>query len=220
MFMTFLEKHIGEAPEDTANYEAAFVHPSFDCQDNYQRLEFLGDAVLNLAVTHIVYEDNAGKDEGFLTKERMSMVRKEVLFKVSELMGFKDYIRLGKGEETDLGREKESILADVFEAFLAALYLDKGFPFVLNWTRRHLHIFQTARQGIKDYKSILQEFLQSRKQALPRYVITKEEGKAHKKTFYVELYAGDVKISEGAGFSKKTAEQNAAEKAFYKIIQE
>jgi ribonuclease-3 len=218
-FETFLEMHIGRLPEDLANYKIAFVHPSYDSTNNYQRLEFLGDAVLNLAMTHIVFEDNAGCDEGFLTKERMSMVRKEVLSRVSDVMGFKNFILLGKGEETDLGREKDSILADVFEAFVAALYMDMGFPFVLGWMRSNMYIFRTASEGIEDYKSTLQELMQSRKQDLPRYVITREEGMAHKKTFYVELYIGDAKCSDGFGLTKKAAEQSAAKLAFYKLIQ-
>jgi len=212
-FNNFIMEVVGEEVSKIELYEQAVIHPSFDSKKNYQRLEFLGDAVLSLVVSHTLFFENASMSEGMLTKKRMSMVRKEVLSNVCEQLGFKKYILLGKGEERDNGRSKESILSDIFEAFLGAMYLDKGFEFVLGWFGKNSSLFLDAGKEIKDYKSILQELVQQKKMGIPVYIVSKEEGAAHKKLFFVELFVGEKKLSEGSGKSKKIAEQEAAKLA-------
>lgn len=212
-FEKFLEDILGVKFKNIEYYKQAFVHPSFSSKNNYQRLEFLGDAVISLAVSHLLFFKYEMLGEGELTKLRMSIVRKEVLSEVSKKLGFKKYVHLGKGEERDSGREKESILADVFEAFIGAVYLDLGFIFVLDWIRDRLSLFLEAGEEIRDYKSLLQEIVQGKKIGSPVYVVSKEEGVAHKKEFFVDLYIAERKVASGSGKSKKLAEQNAAKSA-------
>lgn len=219
-FEKFLKDTLGTNYSNIQYYRQAFVHPSFSTNNNYQRLEFLGDAVISLAVSHLLFFDKEDLDEGELTKLRMSIVRKEVLSEVSKKMGFKKYVCLGRGEERDSGREKESILADVFEAFVGAVYIDLGFDFVLKWIEERLDLFIRAGERIKDYKSMLQEIVQAKKMEAPLYVVSKEEGVAHKKLFYVDLYIADKKVSSGFGRSKKLAEQNAAMSAYQILLNE
>ncbi len=210
---SFLETVIGEKIECMEHFSKAFVHPSCG-KDNYQRLEFLGDSVISLAISHKLFFEDDSLKEGELTRLRMSLVRKEVLSKVGSELGFGRYIKLGKGEEADGGRNKESILSDVFEAFIGALYIEKGFDFVLGWIEKNMNLFIEGGKEIRDYKSLLQELLQAKKTGVPNYFVSREEGTAHRKTFYVELFIGERKISSGTGSSKKIAEQEAAKQAF------
>lgn len=209
-FVNFIECVVGEKVRNLELYKQTFFHPSYDCKKNYQRLEFLGDAVLSLVVSHTIFFENVVMSEGYLTKKRMSLVRKEVLSSVCEKLGFKKYILLGKGEEQDEGRSKPSILADVFEAFIGAMYLEKGYDFVLRWFNKNYALFYEAGKEMKDYKSMFQEIVQQKKLGTPVYVVSKEEGEPHKKQFFIELYIGKNKIAQGFGKSKKMAEQQAA----------
>jgi len=212
-FEKFICNLLNEKINDFANFYLAFTHPSFDVKNNYEKLELLGDAVLNLAITHILFDKFSDKDEGYITQERISYVNGKVLSKVSMLLGFDKWIRLGRGEQKDDGNRKDSILANVFEAFIGALYLEKGIVFVKDWILRHFMIFDSVRDTFNDYKSILQEFLQEKKLQLPVYEIENEEGKSHNKTFYVKLTLFDNMVFKGIGKTKKSAEQNAAKKA-------
>lgn len=219
-FEGFLESLLGRKVENLNYFRDAFVHPSFSVRNNYQRLEFLGDAVINLAMTHLLFFKNGILSEGELTKLRMNLVRKEVLAAVSRKLGFRKYLSLGRGEEKDCGREKDSILADVFESFIGAAYLNFGFQFVLDWITERYELFLEEGEHIRDYKSVLQEFLQGKKLGAPRYIVTKEEGLAHNKRFFVELYVGDEKIASGEGKNKKLAEQSAAKLAYQKLLRQ
>lgn len=209
-FIKFIEDVVGEKVSNVELYMQAFFHPSYNSNKNYQRLEFLGDAVLSLVVSHTIFFENIVMSEGYLTKKRMSLVRKEVLAAVCDKLGFKKYILLGRGEEQDEGRSKPSILADVFEAFVGAVYLDKGFEFVLQWFNKNYSLFYDAGKEMKDYKSMFQEIVQQKKLGTPVYIVSKEEGEPHKKQFFIELYVGEKKIAQGSGKSKKMAEQQAA----------
>lgn len=220
IFEDFLEKLVGSKLGNVSLYYKAFVHPSFNGTENYQRLEFLGDAVVSLAISHLLFFKDEKMYEGELTKNRMGLVRKEVLSKISYILGFKDFILLGRGEEKDNGREKESILADVFEAFIGAMYLDKGFDFVFSWIQERIDLFYKAGIEIKDYKSMLQELAQSKGLGMPKYIISKEDGEAHKKIFFVDLHIDGKLISSASGKSKKSAEQQAAQSGFYKLLNE
>ncbi len=206
----FLKKRDIET-DDYWLYLRAFTHSSYS-QENYQRLEFLGDAVLNLIISDYLFSIYRDKKEGFLTKERASYVRKEILGLISEELGLKEFVRLGKGEEANSGRKKTSILSDVFESFLGAIYLDKGFNFTYQWILNHIDLFRKYKDAIIDYKSLLQERLQ-KKGLLPYYVLSGEEGVSHDKTYHVDLYIEGEKVSSGEGKNKKSAEQNAAKEA-------
>ena len=183
-------------------------------QDN-ERLEFLGDAVLNLIVGHILMQHYPNLKEGDLSRSRANLVNESQLAKMARLLDLGSYIQLGKGENQTLGREKNSILADSFEALVAAIYLDGGFNKTFKIIEEnflplieHLHTVATNH----DYKSQLQERVQVDHSVMPNYRIIREEGPDHDKTFWVMVNVLDIE-TEGSGKSKKAAEQDAARKA-------
>jgi ribonuclease-3 len=201
----------------------AFRHSSYvnelgdaSVRDN-ERLEFLGDAVLDLAVSHILMEIFQESKEGDLSKFRASVVNERGLSQVAKELGLGEFLLLGKGEELSGGREKPSILANTVEALLGALYLDAGFT----KTKEIIHkLFSPyidqldSGGGMDDYKSLLQEFTQETFKSRPEYVLVDESGPAHAKNFRVAVRVdGDV-VAEGLGRSKKEAEQKAAKEAF------
>jgi ribonuclease III len=186
-------------------------------KDN-ERLEFLGDAVLDLAVSHILMDKFSDLREGDLSKCRASIVNEAGLCRVARFLELGEFILLGKGEEMTNGREKPSILANTMESVLGALYLDAGFEKTLAIITM---LFQPVIEGIKskktdnDYKSMLQEFTQEQMKTLPEYILIDENGLPHNKTFRVAVKIGETPMAEGIGRSKKEAEQNAAREAFY-----
>jgi ribonuclease III len=202
----------------------AFSHSSYvneqnnpELKDN-ERLEFLGDAVLDLGISHILMDRFKNASEGELSKFRAMMVDESGLSQVASTLGLSEYLLLGKGEEQTRGREKPSILADTMESVIGAIYLDGGFEKSLQMIERtfaHLLEKVGSYELHSDFKSLLQEFTQQTIKTLPRYQIVEESGQAHKKTFRVALLLNGEKISEGAGSSKKEAEQNAAREAFF-----
>ncbi len=201
----------------------AFQHSSYvneqtdsNLRDN-ERFELLGDAVLDLAITHILMELFEDSNEGDLSKYRAAVVNENGLYRVAQELALGDYLLLGKGEEVTSGREKPSILADTMEAVLGALYLDAGF----DKTKEIIHkLFLPLLKRIdtgkpsNDYKSQLQEYTQEIYKVRPEYVLVEESGPAHDKAFRVALLLQGETIAEGEGKSKKEAEQKAAGKAF------
>jgi len=185
-----------------------------------ERLEFIGDAVIDLVVGRFLFE-NIKEDEGVLTKKRAQEVCEASLSKYAQSFNLGDFILLGKGEEKNGGREKTAVLADAFEAFLGAIFLDKG----LNEVYKVLNIvvFPMIKKNIdqedNDYKSKLQEYVQSDKRTL-NYQIISETGPAHNKEFVARVYMDeDIMMGEGAGKTKKEAEQNAAKSTLEKLAQ-
>jgi ribonuclease III len=203
--------------------EEAFRHASYvnertsgDLRDN-ERLEFLGDAVLDLAISHILMDFFEDAKEGDLSKYRAAVVHEQALCRVAEGLKLGRHLWLGKGEELSKGRQKPSILANTLEALLGALYLDAGYDRtkeVIN--RLFLPLLGNIAEGkgTGDFKSLLQEFTQQTHRTRPEYPLIAESGPAHDKTFKVALMLQGTKIAEGAGKSKKEAEQNAAREAF------
>jgi ribonuclease-3 len=201
---------------------AAITHKSFvnehrgePLQDN-ERLEFLGDAVLNLAVSQRLMERFPGAREGELSKIRAAVVDEPGLAFIARELDLGAVLRLGRGEELTGGREKSSLLADAVEAVVAALYLGGGLDPVLALIDRFLgDAFARAAAGTldRDYKTQLQELAQSRMRASPRYRVVAEHGPDHSKTFEVELEIGGESVGRGSGRSKKDAEQAAAKLA-------
>jgi ribonuclease-3 len=202
----------------------AFRHASYvneqndlDLEDN-ERLEFLGDAVLDLAISHLLMGRFQDAREGDLSKYRAMVVDEAGLCQVAMDLNLGDYLLLGKGEEQSGGREKPSILANTTEAVIGALYLDAGFEKTMRIIRR-LSFRLVQRLGsdemVQDFKSVLQEYTQQAHKALPRYQLVEESGPAHDKTFTVELVLNGEALAMGRGKSKKEAEQRAAKEAFY-----
>ena len=202
----------------------AFHHSSYvnerrepGLKDN-ERLEFLGDAVLDLAISHILMEIHENAKEGDLSKYRALVVNEKGLYQIAKKLELGNYLLLGKGEEMTEGREKPSILANTMEAFLGALYLDAGFDVTKDIIRRlFLPVVKDIGSGNinNDYKSLLQEHTQEIYKSLPEYHLIEESGLAHDKTFRVTVRLKDEMIAVGVGKSKKEAEQAAAREAFY-----
>ncbi|MBW2217480.1 MAG: ribonuclease III [Deltaproteobacteria bacterium] len=201
----------------------AFRHSSYvneqsgqDLEDN-ERLEFLGDAVLDLAVSHLLMDNFLDAEEGDLSKYRAMVVDEPGLCQIARRLNLGDYLFLGKGEEQSQGRKKPSILANTMEALLGALYLDAGFEKAMDVIRM-LFAPLIVRAGTEDmphdFKSQLQEYTQKIYKALPRYSLSHESGPAHDKTFRVTLSLNGDILAEGDGKSKKEAEQKAAREAY------
>ena len=183
-------------------------------QDN-ERLEFLGDAVLNLSVGHILMRRYPEVKEGELSRRRANLVNESQLAKMAHSFELGAYILLGKGEIQTHGRDKNSILADTYEALVAAVYLDGGFDAAFRFLEtKFLPLMDRLDSAANnyDYKSQLQEMVQINHGAMPDYKIVREDGPDHDKTFWVELKVIDIE-TQGSGKNKKTAEQEAARKA-------
>ncbi|WKC58241.1 ribonuclease III [Borrelia sp. P9F1] len=187
---------------------------------NNERLEFLGDSVLNLVITDYLYRLYPDKSEGELSKARSYIVSEDSLSSIARELDLGNYLLLGRGEESNDGRNKKGILADAIEAFVGALYLDGGFSkasvFVIELFDVHIRLMFN-RGDFKDYKSLLQEYVQKKYKISPSYKLAKEIGPDHSKTFCVELYVDDKFISNGKGRSKKEAEMRAAEMALKNV---
>lgn len=192
----------------------AMTHSSYANEHNTvsnERLEFVGDAVLDLAVGRYLF-DHLKVDEGVLTKKRAQEVCEQSLYQFAKSMKLGDFLLLGKGEEKSGGRDKPAVLADAFEALLGAVFLDQGFDRVYNIL--NVVVFPEIKKSLysddNDYKSKLQELVQSDKRTL-EYPIISETGPAHDKTFVVRVIMdGHIIMGEGKGKSKKEAEQQAA----------
>ncbi|WP_090793770.1 ribonuclease III [Pelagirhabdus alkalitolerans] len=199
----------------------AFIHSSYvnehknsHYQDN-ERLEFLGDAVLELGISQYLYKTYPNKAEGELTKLRASIVCEPALVGFATDLYFDRYVLLGKGEERTGGRKRPALLADVFEAFIGALYLDQGFDSVLSFLTEHVYpkVEEGAFSHAMDYKSQLQEVIQQNKYAEIDYEIVAENGPAHDREFVANVSVNHEVAGEGRGRTKKEAEQRAAKKA-------
>lgn len=203
--------------------EKAFRHASYvnereqERLENNERLEFLGDAVLDLAISHILMDLFEDVNEGELSKYRAYIVNEGGLCKVAKELDLGNYMLLGRGEEVTQGREKPSILANTMEALLGALYLDAGFERTKEVIRRlFMPMIEEIGEAahLNDFKSVLQEYTQERYKQRPEYLHVQESGPSHDRTFRVSLRLGGRVIAGGEGKSKKEAEQKAAREAF------
>jgi len=189
---------------------------------HYEKLEYLGDAVLELVVSHELYDSYPMYYEGQLTKLRAAVVSKTTLAKVAKKIGIGPYVRLGKGEELGGGRKRNSLLADAMEAVIGSIYLDGGLKaaraFVIRHFREEIERLDHDQHKM-DYKSILQEITQSRFQTLPKYTILSEAGPPHERTYEVLLTIKDEPYATGRGRNKKEAQQIAARQALGKLQQ-
>ena len=197
----------------------AFTHSSqvneqkINKKPDYERLEFLGDAVLEMISSAYLFKTYPEKKEGEMSKIRASLVCEPALAYCSEQIELKKYIQLGKGEEATGGRNKESIIADVMEAVIGALFLDGGIEESKKFIDSYVLTNADSMQMFSDSKSILQEFTQGENLGEIRYEICGESGPEHDKIFEVRVFVGDKNLGEGTGKTKKAAEQKAAYQA-------
>ena len=219
--MQVLEERLGHAFQNRKLLETALTHPSFGGDHHvphYQRLEFLGDAVLELAVSRYLYFELPEVDEGKLTRIRAALVREESLNRAARRIGLGDFIRLSVGEERSGGREKPSILSDVMEAVLAAVYLDAGFDEAVRIIGMVLGE-ELRPEVLKDHldaKSRLQELMQ-REGRMPSYDYLSMEGPPHAPVFSYRVMDGEQELGRGSGTSKQNAQQAAARDALKRM---
>lgn len=185
-----------------------------------ERLEFLGDAVLELVTTEYLFHRFPDEPEGILTSFRAALVKTSTLAKVSKSLGLDQEILMSKGEERSGGRTNESLLADTLEAIIGALYLDQGYPACEAFLKANLFpLFDAilSQGGHKDYKTRLQELVQSQGKSTPLYTTIKEVGPDHQKEFTVQVLVDNQTLAQGAGKSKQEASQEAAKRALEKL---
>jgi ribonuclease-3 len=208
-----LRQRIGYRFNDAGLLARALTHRSFGADHN-ERLEFLGDAVLSLAISGLLFQRFAGSDEGDLTRVRAHLVREDSLHRVALQIGLPEVLRLGEGEARGGGAQRPSILADALEALIGATFLDGGFGAAQDLVQRLFgEVIQTTdvENWSKDAKTELQEWLQARRLPVPTYRISATRGQAHAQTFEVECLVPALSLAEsGEGRSRRVAEQEAA----------
>jgi ribonuclease-3 len=218
----FLQEKIGHSFGYPGLLQESLTHRSFSneqpCRDfpHNERLEFLGDAVLDLVISHLVFRSFPRLPEGELTRIRAEVVSEKALAVLARSLELGHFLRLGRGEERSGGRDKDSLLADTFEAVLGAVFLDGGFEAARGVIERLFadSVAQSARRKVGvDHKTRLQEILQARYGKTPEYVLLHAEGPDHERIYLVEARFGGKAIGSGRGRTKKKAEQEAARQA-------
>ena len=216
-----LEEYLNYSFKDKNLLKNSLVHSSYANEmkngtTSNERLEFLGDSVLSLIVSSYIFENFKNKPEGELTRLRSSLVCEKTLCSFSRQLNLGEFLLLGKGERKTGGAERDSILADAFEAVLAAIYLDGGISparaFVMRFVLPEIEKYD-KKADFKDYKTLLQEIIQRNPEESVTYVLTHESGPDHNKRFTVEVRLNSNTIGEGTGKSKKDAEEMAAKQA-------
>lgn len=223
-----LQKNISYNFKKISLLNQAFSHTSYvnenvdqEYRDN-ERFEFLGDAVLDIIISHLLMDTFPQHTEGDLTKLRSAIVNEKRIADLARELNLGEFLLLGKGEDSTEGRNKNSILADTYEALTAAIYLDGGYKRVFKVVKQHFNdILLAARQGILyqgDFKSQLQEYAQTIFKAIPKYILVKESGPDHNKSFEINIILKHEVWGKGFGKSKKDAAQEAAQEALKKLL--
>lgn len=224
-----LQKKISYSFKKLSLLNQAFTHKSYanenleqECKDN-ERFEFLGDAVIDLIIGHLLMDAFPHHHEGDLTKLRSAIVNEKRFADLARELNLGEFLLLSKGENATGGRNKNSILADTYEALIAAIYLDGGFKRVFKVVKQHFQeILSSANQGgslfFRDFKSELQEYTQSVFKTTPRYALVRKSGPDHNRTFEVNIIIKNKVWGKGVGKSKKDASQKAAENALGKLL--
>ena len=214
-----LQQNIGYKFKNIKLLEKALTHTSYAYEHEIQsneKLEFLGDSILEFVSSNYLYHNYPKLKEGEMTKVRAAVVCESSLYKVSKLHNFSDFLYIGKSEQLTKGNQKPAILADSVEAVIAAMYLDGGLEpaqkFITENLKEEIEN-ATKHVGLKDYKTVLQEKMQEHGNVKIRYKIIKEIGPDHDKTFEAEVEVNGKKLARGRGKSKKQAEMEAAKKA-------
>ncbi len=217
--MSELEEKLGYRFRDRGLLELALTHSSLSNEQgkghlgSNERLEFLGDSILGFTTADYLLGAFPALHEGELTKLRAELVCEASLAETAKKLGLGSHLRLGKGEETGGGRQRVSIIADVVEAVIAAIYLDGGLEAARAFVLRFIRTAETDAAAVTDYKTKLQEVVQQNPDEHLSYVLAAESGPDHDKTFTVEVYLNSNCIATGVGHSKKKAEQAAAREA-------
>ncbi len=216
-----LEQYFGLSFKNRQLLKTALTHSSYANEKNTEsneRLEFVGDAVLDVLMAEYLYKEDKHYNEGDLTKRRAKYVCEAALIEYAKACDLGEYLRLGHGEEKNNGRQRGALLADAFEAFIGAIFLDKGLDECYKVVKKVVYPFveQDEEANFIDFKSHLQELIQSDKRQLT-YKVVDERGPSHNKIFTIRVYMDDILMGEGIGKSKKTAEQHAAEIALKKL---
>lgn len=221
-----LEKKIGYIFKDKTLLKNSLIHRSYGNENwrykkiSNERLELLGDAALDLVVAEYLYINLASSPEGELARLKSMIVSEPILSRISKELGIGEYLWLSKGEEMTGGRERSSILGDVFEAVLGAVYLDSNFETLREIVIKHLKNWMDnieSNEEITDYKTLLQERVQKEYKYTPTYSVVKEIGPDHEKVFEIIVNIGNKDFGVGKGKNKKIAEQNAAKDLLKKI---
>jgi len=222
-----IEERLGYRFKDPVLLDRALTHRSWAYEKggrgsgDYERLEFLGDALLGFVVSDWLVRDDAEATEGILSRRKQSVVRAGTLARVAREIGMGPALRLGKGEEGTGGRAKLSLLADAFEAILGAIYVDGGLRSARAFVMRHagetLRATRRVEELVDDYKTRLQERIQGAMRLTPRYRVVNTSGPAHAREFEVEVVVGDDVRGTGRGSSRKQAEQAAAREALSSV---
>ncbi len=219
-----LESRIGYVFHDKALLNAALTHTSFVKGDgkhavHNERLEFLGDAVLELCVSTYLYERYTAMSEGKMTRLRASLVCEPALYQAANTLGVAEYLRLGRGEESTGGREKPSIVSDALEALIGAIYLDGGLePAKLFIGKYVISALEGSEEtDIKDYKTMLQEYAQKKRLGNVQYQLVSETGPDHRKVFVMQVLLNASVIGEGEGATKQKAGQLAAKQGLISL---
>ena len=218
-----LEKKINYTFKDFTLLKQAMMHSSYTNEKHLpkyrcnERLEFLGDAVLELVSSEFLFKESPHPPEGELTKTRASMVCEPSLALCARDIGLGEYLLLGKGEEATGGRMRDSVTSDAMEALIGAVYLDGGFTSANEFIHRFVLTDLEDKKLFYDSKTILQEMVQAEKGGAIRYRLTGEEGPDHNKSFCVEVLIGESVYGDGCGRTKKAAEQQAAYRAILKL---
>ncbi len=223
-----LERKIGYTFREKNLLIEALTHPSYPGDGHnvpdYERLEFLGDAVVELAVTRFLFEKFKEKDEGELTKMRAAIVNRDALAEDALKIGLGEYIILGEGEKRSGGKNRTSILSCAMEAVVGAVFVDAGYEKAEEIVKKFiLDEYEKKLSRIKDdknFKGILQEYVQKKFHTLPIYSVVKEDGPPHQRTFEVEVRIKNKTMGKGKGKSLKEAERKAAQEALEKLKEE
>ena len=221
MDLQVLQNKLHFTPRDQRLLEQAFVHRSYlnehpHCRWHNERLEFLGDAVLELVITHSLYTSFPDKDEGELTSIRSALVRKESLARLAHQLQFGDHLMLSRGEEASGGRQKDYILANTVEAFIGYLYLDQGYDRAAEFINHYITagVEQILSEKLYiDAKSSFQEIAQDRLGITPTYEVLEQSGPDHNRSFIMGAFLRDRQVGQGQGSSKKKAQDEAARDA-------
>ncbi|MEL3905873.1 MAG: ribonuclease III [Treponema sp.] len=217
------QKQAGCKFKNTNLLDLAFHHRSFANEHpqnpvNNERLEFLGDSVLGLIVAAHLYNTYPEKPEGELAKIKAAVVSEDILSVIALHLNIDRYLVLGHGEELSGGRQKKALLADALEALIGALHLDSGFKtvqhFVLNITEPHIKLVIENKHENRDYKTVLQEYVQKKYKLIPKYSLIETTGPHHNRVFHVNVSINDTTYGPASGKNKKAAEQAAAETAW------
>lgn len=224
--LDYIESFLGVSVKNPNLFFRALTHRSkladekLNDTDSYEQLEFLGDAVLDLIISEVLFEKYPKENEGFMTKSRSKLVKGVTLAKISKKMDLSSFIDVGERARGQGVEFSNSVLADVFEALVGAVYRDQGYPLTSKFVRKIYNTFldiDSIVQTQDNYKSALLEYSQSKRLPIPTYSVLDEYGPAHNKEFHVGVYLGNSIVGDGKGSNKKNAEQAAAYMALRKM---